>query len=221
MNPTPDTRQRVDGREGALDSKDAYAIELYNSDAWQKTRFLGVPIAKYPSDLWAYQEIIHKVRPNTIIETGTWFGGSALFFITLMRLANVSDPRVITIDTEPQAPVKDTGIIQIVASSVDPTIAAGIKHFLQGITMVVLDSFHSKDHVLEELELYAPLVSQGSYLVVEDTSINGHPVYPDHGPGPFEALEEWLPKHPKFQGDRSCEMFGISTNPGGWLMRVR
>ena len=86
--------------------------------------------------------------------------------------------------------------------------------------MVSLDSNHSKAHVLAELKTYAGLVSVGSYLVVEDTNINGHPVYPEFGPGPMEALNEFLPGHKNFVIDKEREKFFVSFNPSGYLKKV-
>jgi cephalosporin hydroxylase len=87
--------------------------------------------------------------------------------------------------------------------------------------MVSLDSDHHKDHVLKELKLYGPLVTPGNYLVVEDTDINGHPVMPRWGPGPMEAVEEFMKNNSDFIQDRSREKFGVTLFPGGWLKRVR
>ena len=86
--------------------------------------------------------------------------------------------------------------------------------------LVVLDSDHRKEHVLEELRLYAPLVTPGSYLVVEDTILNGHPVSPDFGPGPMEAAEEFLRGNPEFTSDRRREKLYLTFNPKGYLRRA-
>ena len=84
--------------------------------------------------------------------------------------------------------------------------------------MVVLDSDHSKDHVMAELDAYAPLVSQGCYLICEDTAINGHPIFEAYGPGPAEALMEWLPAHrDEWEVDPRREKFLMTFNPGGFL----
>ena len=86
--------------------------------------------------------------------------------------------------------------------------------------MVILDSDHTRDHVLRELELYAPLVTPGSYLVVEDTNINGHPVAPEFGPGPMEAVEAFLETTDEFEVDRAREKLMLTFNPSGYLRRV-
>jgi cephalosporin hydroxylase len=89
-----------------------------------------------------------------------------------------------------------------------------------GAVLVLLDSDHRRDHVLAELRAYAPMVTPGSYLVVEDSNINGHPVYEDFGPGPTEAVQDFLKERDDFEVDRSREKFLLSFNPGGWLRRV-
>ena len=85
--------------------------------------------------------------------------------------------------------------------------------------MVILDSAHTKAHVLAEMRAYAPMVTVGSYLLVEDTNVNGHPVAPDFGPGPMEAVEAFLTETDEFERDPSREKFLLSFNPGGWLRR--
>ena len=85
--------------------------------------------------------------------------------------------------------------------------------------MVILDSDHSRDHVLRELELYAPLVTPGCYVVVEDTNVNGHPVVPRFGPGPMEAVQEYLATTDAFEVDRSREKLLLTFNPSGYLRR--
>ena len=87
--------------------------------------------------------------------------------------------------------------------------------------MVILDSDHSFDHVLEEMNCYAPLVTKGSYLIVEDSNINGHPVRPNWGPGPMEAIEVFLQQNSEFISDRRCEKFLLTQNPRGYLQRVK
>jgi cephalosporin hydroxylase len=85
--------------------------------------------------------------------------------------------------------------------------------------MVVLDSDHRRPHVLAELHRYAPLVSPASYLIVEDTNVNGHPVLPDFGPGPLEAVEDFLTESDDFFVDGSREKYFLTFNPGGYLCR--
>jgi cephalosporin hydroxylase len=109
----------------------------------------------------------------------------------------------------------------VVASSTDPQVVAQVAERARtaGTVLVVLDSDHSRDHVLAELRAYAPLVTPGSYLVVEDTNVNGHPVYEAFGPGPMEAVLDFLKERDDFEVDRSREKFLLTFNPGGWLRK--
>jgi cephalosporin hydroxylase len=107
-------------------------------------------------------------------------------------------------------------------SSVDPGIfAQATAPIPEGAAvLVILDSDHSRAHVLRELELWHSVVSVGSYLIVEDTNISGHPVADHRGPGPWEAVAEWLPEHPEFVPEPGREKFFLTFNPGGYLRRV-
>ena len=82
--------------------------------------------------------------------------------------------------------------------------------------LVILDSDHSKKHVLEEINIYGPMVTVGSYMIVQDTNINGHPVYPEFGPGPWEALDEFLSSNRQFQSDKNCERLMFTMHPRGY-----
>jgi len=87
--------------------------------------------------------------------------------------------------------------------------------------MVSLDSNHTADHVFKELQIYAPMVSKQCYLVVEDTNINGHPVYGSFGPGPMEAVQKFMAGNKDFEIDRSREKFKLTVSPNGYLRRIR
>jgi cephalosporin hydroxylase len=111
-------------------------------------------------------------------------------------------------------------ITYLTGSSVDPEIVAQVRSQIvsEERVMVLLDSDHSKEHVLAELSVYAPLVSEDCYLIVEDTGVGL--VDPEFGPGPAEAVEEFLAQdHPPFTVDRDCEKFFITVQPGGYLRR--
>jgi cephalosporin hydroxylase len=189
---------------------------------WDNTYWLGVPLEKCPLDLHIYQEILYETKPDVLIECGTYKGGSAYFFASMFDL--LQHGKVITIDVKdfPMKP-QHPRITYLVGSSVSPAVLKAVKASIQpgDRVMVSLDSDHHKEHVLKELEIYAPLVTLGNYLVVEDTNLNGHPVVPDYGPGPAEALEEFLRRNPQFQRDPSREKFGLTFSPGGYLKRVR
>ncbi len=185
------------------------------------TRWLGVRTDKCPLDLWIYQEVLHELRPDLIIESGTAFGGSALYFASMCDL--LDHGRVLTIDVQPQEGRPTHPRIEYYAgSSVAPETVEHARHAAEGAetVLVVLDSDHRKEHVLEELRLYAPLVTPGSYLVVEDTILNGHPVSPEFGPGPMEATEEFVRDNPDFTSDRRREKLYLTFNPKGYLRRA-
>jgi cephalosporin hydroxylase len=210
----------------AAEIVDDFTTLYYQQPAyWAGTHWFGVQCVKSPLDLWVYQEIVHETRPDLIIETGTWLGGSAVYFASLLDL--VGSGRVLSIDLEPRSdayPAHDRVAYWGGRSSVDPALLEDLRREADGNArvMVVLDSDHRKEHVLAELDAYAPLVTPGCYLVCEDTSINGHPIFAEHGPGPAEALAEWLPHHrDAWEVDSRREKFLMTFNPGGYLRRTR
>jgi cephalosporin hydroxylase len=192
----------------------------YDAHDWEESRWLGVEALKTPQDLWVYQEIVVETRPDLIVETGAFKGGSALYLATVCDA--IGHGRVLSIDLRLREELPNHPRIEFIAgSSVD---AAVLEQVGQAIgdgdrVMVLIDSDHSRDHVLAELRAYGPLVSPGCYLIVEDTNINGHPAAPFWGPGPMEALEEYLAGGAPFAVDRGREKFLLSFNPRGFLRR--
>jgi cephalosporin hydroxylase len=187
---------------------------------WGNTFWLGHHVLKCPLDLWAYQEILHEVQPELIIETGTYRGGSALFLASMCDLLRKG--KVVTIDSARQkGRPRNRRITYLTGSSTSDKILRQVRRRARGksAVLVILDSGHGKDHVLAELHAYAPFVTPGSYLAVEDTNLNGHPVESDHGPGPAEAIEEFLASNASFVRDESREKFLLTFNPGGFLRK--
>lgn len=214
--------------------------------AWQ-----GRPIIQYPQDIVAMQELIWAVRPDLIIETGIAHGGSLIFSASMLALLDMTDAigsgqslrpsesgRMvlgIDIDIRPhnleaiQAHPMASRIQMIQGSSVATETIDQVKRVAQGYDriMVVLDSNHTHQHVLDELIAYAPLVSKDSYCVVFDTVIEDLPadMFPDRswGPGdnPKTAVWEYLKSHPEFQIDKSIDnKLMVSVAPDGYLRRV-
>lgn len=186
---------------------------------WHTMRWMGVKALKTPTDFWIYQELIVRIKPKWIIETGTCFGGSALY------LGHVCDAlgrgQIISIDiNKPKRPVKHPRITFYQGDSVAPeTIKYVRSRVTKGPVLVILDSCHQKAHVLKEMALYGPMVSSGSYMIVEDTC-TGRTVQKKHGPGPGDAIDEWLPGS-NFVVDKDCEKYYLSFHPGGYLKCVR
>jgi len=195
---------------------------MLSPQTWGNTKWRGVSVCKAPTDLWIYQELITKIQPDLIIETGTFAGGSALFLRDMMKLLNLYG-WVISIDldmTHLHETARSEGIkfLKAASESFEATtfVKAHIAAYECKRVMVILDSDHEKAHVLKELEVYAPLVSVGSALIVEDT--NNHS-------GPRDAVEEWFSDHEshgyKFRPDYMCEKFMLTFNRDGYYERVK
>ena len=195
----------------------------YNSGSrtWSNTYWLGTPAQKCPLDLWIYQELLHELRPAVIVETGTASGGSALFLASICDLLGQGSIVSVDIEARPGRPTHER-ITYLTGSSTAPEIRARVEEFVgdRAPVLVILDSNHERDHVLEELRIYAPLVTPGSFVIVEDTNVNGHPVSPDFGPGPMEAVREFLRSSDDFSVDWRREKFFLTFNPGGYLQRT-
>ncbi len=218
---------------------------VYNFD------WLGRPIIQYPQDMWAVQELIWQVKPDLVIETGIAHGGSLILSASLLAMLDYCeamekgtslDPRngrrkVIGIDIDirphnlaalqshPLAPM----LRLIEGSSIAPETISRVREAAKGHqkVLVFLDSMHTHDHVLAELEAYAPMVSKGSYCVVFDSFVEDMPadLFPDRpwspGDNPMTALRQYLKTHPEFVIDKSIEgklMVTVAAN--GFLKRV-
>lgn len=211
---------------------DVEVIEAFHN-VWRqeclndRLKFLGVQACKSPMDLWVYQEIIYEVRPELIIECGTYAGGSALFFSSMLELNNI-DGLVVSIDREARKPLPKRSNLHFVSGD---TLDYGYEvadrfRANSDSCLVILDSDHRKAHVLEELNLYSKLVSLNSYLIVEDSDLNGHPTgdvsYWRLGEeGPHEAVEEFLKSQDQFEIDKSREKFLVTVCTDGFLKRIR
>lgn len=197
-----------------------YDEALLRGGTWHQLAWRGTRVWKLPFDLWQYQELIHELRPDLIVECGTAFGGSALFMADVCEA--VGSGQVLTIDVvaQPDLP-QHQRIRYVTGSSTDERVLATVRDAAASArtVMVILDSDHSRDHVLAECRAYADVVTDGSYLVVEDSNVNGHPVLPEHGPGPMEALQTFLEEDPRFRHDQARDKLLISFNPEGWLQK--
>ncbi len=214
--------------------------------------WLGRPIIQYPQDIVATQELIWQIKPDLVIETGIAHGGSLVLSASLLAMLEYAeavesgetlDPaspkrKVVGVDIDIRAhnraaldahPMRSRMTL-IEGSSIAPEIIAQVHEHAQGKEriMVFLDSMHTHDHVLAELEAYAPLVSVGSYCCVFDTVIEDMPddMYPDRswsqGNNPKTAVWEYLKSHPEFEIDKTIEnKLLITVAPDGYLRRIK
>jgi cephalosporin hydroxylase len=205
---------------------------VYNSLDWDKTTWLGIHAQQNPNDVWSYQQIFSEAKPDFVIEAGTNHGGGALVWATLLSPINPK-AKVLTIDIEDKhadarkVPLFKEKVEFFLGSSTSEKVFKQVSERVRGgKAIVILDSDHSKDHVLNEMRLYGDLVAVGSYLLVQDTNIHGHPTGEAMGPGPWEAVETFMAAGGRsnggatFQIDRSREILFFSVHPNGYLKRV-
>jgi Cephalosporin hydroxylase len=192
---------------------------FYNATfTWGMTSFTGIGLTKAPSDLWMYQELLTIHRPQTIIETGTYQGGSAMWFAFLMDVLNIEDGRIFTVDLEDQRDIRarHPRVTFLEGNSTDPAIVKQITAHVKGPLLVSLDSDHASDHVRTELDVYGALCQVGDWLVVEDTNV----AWESDG-GARAGAEGYLRRHPgEWFQDILRERYLVSMHPGGWWQRV-
>jgi len=172
-----------------------------------------------------FQEIISETQPEFIVETGTAAGGSALYWASTLNALGLEKSRVLTVDINDFTKVASADplwkkyVTYYKGSSIHPAIVGDMLKKVTGHkTMVTLDSNHAMNHVYQELKLYSPMVKRGSYLVVEDTHLDGVPTDPGFGPGPLAGLRKFLDEGGARTSNRIppaklCD----DLHPGGWL----
>ena len=205
-----------------LDKQNELMKIFHELPVWKNTWFHNVPIAKNPLDLWMVQQIFYEIQPEFVVETGTLHGGSALYWAAALEAMGLDNSKVITVDIEnlnataSQHRLWKKYVTFMLGSSTDPALIKQIADRVRGHkTLVTLDSDHALNHVLNELHAYSGMVSNGSYLIVEDTHMDGVPTYPQFGPGPMAAVRKFLaePAGRQFQQDFSREAHDHHLQP--------
>lgn len=206
---------------------DDYHKWFYNNQVWTRTTYRGVGCLKSPSDMWNYQEIICGLKPSLIVEFGTFNGASALFFSDILKAEN-PESKVFSVDVVhdriPESIKKNQHIEFMKSSSADPSVGKRIVELrkkYKGAVFAILDSRHTRDHVYAEMIMLREILKKGDYMIVEDSNINGHPVAPGYGPGPMEAILDYLKNFPEdYTPDVEREKkFGFTFAPKGFLKR--
>ena len=241
----PDRRLvRISGPDGESEV-DVYSPEGYRrltalwvKAAWQhrisyEPTWLGIPIIQLPEDILMMQELIHKIRPDVVVETGVAHGGSGLFYASVLELLRRG--RVISIDVDIrkhnrlaiQSHPLSARLTLIEGSSTSDAVLQQVRAALRpdDVVLVVLDSDHRFEHVRRELELYAPLVTAGSYLVVFDGIMEQLADVPSGKPewsrdNPLAATRDFLAAHAEFEADPYYNRLGVTYCPRGFLKRV-
>jgi cephalosporin hydroxylase len=225
-----------------LASSNQWLQEAANSKYGYNFTWMGRPIIQVPQDIMAMQELIYSIQPDLIIETGIAHGGSLIFSASMLELNAIcgghQDAEVLAIDIDIRAHNREAieahpmfkRISMIEGSSIAPDIIeqVKIKAADKQKILICLDSNHTHDHVLAELEAYASLTSLGSYCVVFDTVIEDMPadLYQDRpwspGNNPKTAVWEYLKNHPEFEIDTSIQnKLAITVAPDGYLKRIK
>jgi len=244
---TPETREFAKQRSENVENMRA-DLELRNlTQNWfdRSCRYkysynfswMGRPIIQYPQDMIAMQEIIWSVQPDLIVETGIAHGGSLIFYASMLELIG-GDARVLGLDIEIRPHNRQaierhpmySRIEMIEGSSIDPRVADHVSRRAEAAerVLLVLDSNHTHQHVLEELRLYSPLVRAGSYIVVFDTVIEDMPQgsFPDRpwaqGDNPKTAVHAFLTESDRFEIDHAIDgKLLITVAPDGFLKCIR
>ncbi len=177
-----------------------YLKWYYETNVWKQVFYRGIRTLKLPSDMWNYQEIIFAHNVDWVIETGSRHGGSAIYFADLLRNGGRKG-KVFSIDYQPELDTRvlaDKDVEFITGDSANPEIVERVMKAIPANEKIfmILDSDHAAAHVKRELDIWVPKLRKGDYLLVEDTVVNGNPVRPEHGPGPLEAIRQYISENP-------------------------
>jgi cephalosporin hydroxylase len=201
-----------------------YVHEAYRfGDTELQQKWLGHNILKSPFDCWIYQEIIYRVRPDFILELGVMFGGASHFYASICDMIGKGTVIGVDISFDKVKSIDNNRIHYIKGSSTSHEVFDQVRDLVEGKSvMVIADSNHEKNHVLEELHLYSPFIPKGSYYIVEDTLNDVMHWHPVPNEGPQEAVREFLVENSSFVPDiRYAEKYIMTLNPLGYLLRIK
>ena len=192
---------------------------------FDKVSWMGIPTLKTVLDLWIYQELIYSLRPDLIIEMGSFKGGSTLYLAQMLE--QIGHGCIISVDLDhSHFMASHTRITTVTGSTQDPAIIERLKGEASGRSvMIIHDADHSRNMVLADLQTYADLVSKNSYFIVEDGVVD---LFAEDtllgstmgGPGPLPAVRKFLEQDQRFIIDRSCERYLLTYNPCGYLKKI-
>ena len=203
-----------------------YHILYEQAKIWEKNSWFGVPCWKLPFDAFVLQELIVRLRPYWIIETGTGLGGSAMFYASICEL--LGEGKVITVDINMRTDMDEVRKFEwsdridfMYGGSTNPVLFDKVKEKVgDDPCMVILDSWHTHEHVYKEMCMYSPFVPVGGYMIVEDSHADGNPVpWEWDNKGPMGAINQWLNENDNWEVDYECEKHLMTFNPKGYLRR--
>lgn len=207
-------------RQAVIRARSVFLIKTHDAI---NVRWVGHQCYQYPMDAWLIQEVLSDTRPDLIVETGTYMGGSSYFYACICDLLGHGE--VISIDIQALSTIEHPRITYLQGSSTDPAMVQKVKSRIAEIgakkILVILDSDHRAEHVQKELELYSPLVPLGGYIHVQDGNADELPILKKFRPGPMAAAMKFLHSHPEFMRDIDLEKRYLMTeHPYGWLKRA-
>ena len=195
---------------------------FWHSRAWETTTWLGLPVATPPTDLFVYQELVSRSRPDWIVDIGTGCGGRAAFLASICELLNHGS--VVSVDPDLRDDVPHhSRIVYVTGTPHEDETVAKVRATVgnTATALVILGSAgSSRDDMVRQFDAYHDFVAVGSYVVMENTILNGHPVWPEFGPGPREAARACVRLHDGFIVDPTLEKYALTFNPRGYLKRV-
>jgi len=190
---------------------------------FDKCNWMGVRCLKNPLDTWIYQELIYTIKPDIIIEIGSYEGGTTLYFANMLDI--LGKGKVISIDIDrSNFKAKHDRMILIDGDSASPEVFSAVAKLCENKKILVIhDGAHDKEHVIKDLTLYSTLVSVGSYLIVEDTIVD---LFEEgdglgtHYEGPLSAITEFVKTNNNYVIDDDCERYLLTYNQRGFLKRI-